>query len=37
MGSKANRKIKTVKTEESVRVKEVDEKEEEEAVIGKPK
>jgi hypothetical protein len=36
MGSKTNRKNKTVKTEESVKVKEV-EKEEEEAVIGMPK
>jgi hypothetical protein len=37
MGSKTNWKNKTVKTDESVRVKEVDEKEEEETVIGKPK
>jgi hypothetical protein len=35
MGSKTNRKNKPTKTEESIKVKEVEE-EEEEAVTGKP-
>ena len=37
MGSKTNRKLKTIKTDESVKVKEVEEEEEEEPVIGKSK
>jgi hypothetical protein len=35
MGSKTNRKKKPIKTDESVKVKEVEEEEEAEPVIGK--
>jgi hypothetical protein len=37
MGSKTNRRNKTFKTEESVKVKEVEEEADKEAVIGMPK
>jgi hypothetical protein len=37
MGSKTNRKNKPTKTDESVKMKEVEEDADEEALIGKPK